>query len=459
MSNEFARKRAKVTALAWRDTFCILVAVSISLSTQLGARAALVEDRRRLFLAVSIAIIWPAALWLRESHETTILGFGGEEYRRVLNATLITFALVCGVAYLASITRARAFVLLSAFLGITLVLGNRALSRWLLHRRLRSSEPLHTVLLIGGADWLSRAEALFNTSQGRYRVRNTHILEPEALPTPAAVAQEAKELGVDAIAIAPSPAMGGSWFTELAWILERSSITILAAAAVIGFQDRQLSMVRVESMNLLALIPPSHDHPALPMKRLLDVIGSLLGLLALGPLLLLISAVIRLDSPGPALFRQRRMGQHNEVFICWKFRTMRVGADAERAQLRAESSQSGATFKMENDPRITRVGKTLRKFSLDELPQLVNVLRGEMSLVGPMPHPLDDVAKYSARDSRRLLAKPGMTGLWQVSGRSDLDWDDAVGLDLEYVQGWSLSLDLVLLLRTISVVFKGSGAY
>ena len=138
---------------------------------------------------------------------------------------------------------------------------------------------------------------------------------------------------------------------------------------------------------------------------------------------------------------------------------MRVGADAERAALRAATGSEGATFKLENDPRITRVGRILRKYSLDELPQLVNVLFGTMSLVGPRPHPLDDVSRYSARDHRRLLAKPGMTGLWQVSGRSDLTWDDAVNLDLRYVEGWSLALDLLLLIRTLGVVVRGSGAY
>ncbi|MBU6279601.1 MAG: sugar transferase [Actinomycetales bacterium] len=459
MSNELARKRAKVPSLAFRDALCILTAVTFGLTTQLGAHAALVEDRRRLFLAVSILFAWPAALWLKQSHQTTILGFGAEEYRRVLNATLMTFSLVCGAAYLASITRARAFVLFSALVGLALVLINRVSSRHLLLRNLKTSAPLHTVLLVGNATWLDEAQDVFDLSDGLYRVKSRYVVTSESLPTPIAVAAEARELGVDAIAISPTPAMGSTWVTELAWVLERSSITILAAASVVGFQDRQMSMVRVQHMNMLALNPPAHDHPALPIKRVIDVVGSGIGLILLSPILVVIAALIRLDSPGPALFKQKRMGQHNRTFTCWKFRTMRIGADAERATLRAQTDQVGATFKMQADPRVTRVGNTLRKYSLDELPQLVNVFKGEMSLVGPRPHPLDDVAKYSARDSRRLLAKPGMTGLWQVSGRSDLPWDAAVGLDLEYVESWSLSLDFLLLLRTVGVVFKGSGAY
>jgi len=459
MSSKQSRERAKVPSLAFRDALCTTIAVTVGLMTQLGAQAALVEDRRRLFLAFVIALIWPGSLWLRESHHTTVLGFGAEEYRRVITSTLVTFALVCSAAYLASITRARGFVVFSAVVGTALLIANRVISRRMLQKRIQTDMPLHTVLLVGKQSWLEETQAIFNASYGRYQCAGRMEIGTDLLPTPAAVAAEALALEVDSIAVSPTSAMGSGWTTELAWVLERSAITILEPASIVGFQDRQLSMIQVDSSRFLSLDPPSHDRPALPIKRLIDLIGSSVGLLFLGPILLVIAAAIRLDSEGPGLFKQKRMGQHNKIFVCWKFRTMRVGADAERALLRVQSRAVGATFKMEDDPRVTRIGKILRKYSIDELPQLVNVLRNEMSLVGPRPHPLDDVAKYSARDNRRLLAKPGMTGLWQVSGRSDLDWDDAVGLDLEYVQRWSLSLDLVLLLRTISVVFKGSGAY
>ena len=183
--------------------------------------------------------------------------------------------------------------------------------------------------------------------------------------------------------------------------------------------------------------------------------------------MLVIAWLIRRDTPGPAIFKQSRAGVRSETFDCWKFRTMYAGADAERAALREAAAQEdsmgakadGATFKMAADPRVTRTGRWLRRYSLDELPQLVNVLRGEMSLVGPRPHPLDDVERYDDVATRRLLAKPGMTGLWQVSGRSDLDWEESVRLDLYYVENWSLATDLLILLRTVKVVVAGSGAY
>jgi exopolysaccharide biosynthesis polyprenyl glycosylphosphotransferase len=216
---------------------------------------------------------------------------------------------------------------------------------------------------------------------------------------------------------------------------------------------------------------PRFSGPARVAKRALDIVGASLGLLVLGLPMLLIGWLIRRDSPGPAIFKQTRAGVRSETFQCWKFRTMHADADAQRAALRAAQEAAAvtegidlreghaATFKMADDPRITRTGRWLRKYSIDELPQLVNVLKGEMSLVGPRPHPLDDVERYDDVATRRLLAKPGMTGLWQVSGRSNLDWEQAVRLDLYYVENWSLASDLLILMRTVKVVLAGSGAY
>ena len=195
------------------------------------------------------------------------------------------------------------------------------------------------------------------------------------------------------------------------------------------------------------------------VKRVIDVFGSALLLLVLGIPMLLIGLWIRVDSKGPALFRQPRVGVDGRVFNCWKFRTMYTDADSKRDELRAAHGGTGATFKLEKDPRVTKIGHFLRRFSIDELPQLVNVFRSDMGLVGPRPHPLDDVSRYDDLALRRLLVKPGMTGLWQVSGRSDLSWDESVTLDLYYVENWSLSLDLIIMARTVAAVLRGSGSY
>lgn len=193
------------------------------------------------------------------------------------------------------------------------------------------------------------------------------------------------------------------------------------------------------------------------LKRSLDLFGAVFGLVFLSPVLVVIALAIWLDDRGPALFRQDRVGQHGRVFRIVKFRTMTVDADQMRDELRAHNEVDGAAFKLTHDPRVTGVGRVLRRFSLDELPQLWNVLLGQMSLVGPRPHPRDDVERYSDWHFQRLNAKPGMTGLWQVSGRRDSSFDRWVEQDIEYIQSWSLWLDIVILFRTVGVVVSGSG--
>ena len=192
-------------------------------------------------------------------------------------------------------------------------------------------------------------------------------------------------------------------------------------------------------------------------KRIADVVLASAGLLVLAPLLLLVAAIIRWDSSGPALYRAARIGRGRSRFICYKFRTMTLQADAEKSSLRSLNQRQGAFFKIVNDPRVTRTGRFLRRYSFDELPQLWNVLRGEMSLVGPRPHPPDDVEAYGVEDMQRLDFVPGITGLWQVTARQDPSFDRSVALDVEYIRRWSLLLDFRILCRTVAAVLQGSG--
>jgi len=191
----------------------------------------------------------------------------------------------------------------------------------------------------------------------------------------------------------------------------------------------------------------------------MDRLLAALAVLVLGPMLLVLAVLIRRDSPGPALFRQERVGRDGTRFRVLKFRTMHVGAESMLAGLRAQDEGNGILFKMRDDPRVTRVGRVLRRYSLDELPQLFNVLAGQMSLVGPRPPLAIEVEQYESDAYRRLVVKPGLTGLWQISGRSDLSWEETVRLDLRYVENWSLTSDLLILVRTISAVARSAGAY
>ncbi|EWM66907.1 bacterial sugar transferase [Micromonospora sp. M42] len=195
------------------------------------------------------------------------------------------------------------------------------------------------------------------------------------------------------------------------------------------------------------------------LKTVLDRVLAVLGIAVVSPLLFGIALAVKLTSRGPVFYRSERVGQNGVPFMMWKFRSMKVGADAMKAELAGENENDGAMFKMRRDPRVTRVGRLLRRTSLDELPQLLNVVSGQMSLVGPPPPLPDEVATYSETERRRLAVRPGMTGLWQISGRSDLSWDEAVRLDLYYVDNWSLAYDLSILWRTVGVVLARKGAY
>jgi len=214
----------------------------------------------------------------------------------------------------------------------------------------------------------------------------------------------------------------------------------------------------VGGLPLLYVDEPTFTGGTRVLKRAIDIAGAGLGLLVLSPLLVTVAALIRLTSSGPALFRQTRIGKDGREFRVVKFRTMYVDAEARLADLQADNESDGLLFKIAHDPRITVLGGVLRRTSIDELPQLLNVLRGDMSLVGPRPLPVKDSA-FEGHVRRRLLVRPGITGLWQVSGRSQTSWDDAVRLDLYYVENWSLSLDLTILMRTVLAVVRGEGAY
>jgi len=204
-----------------------------------------------------------------------------------------------------------------------------------------------------------------------------------------------------------------------------------------------------------------HGQPipifGLAVKRVMDVMGATLGLAATAPLVALAAAWIHFDSPGPVFYSALRVGRKGRKFRCFKLRTMVAEAEAQKEYLRGANERSGPFFKMENDPRITRCGRWLRKYSVDELPQLVNVLRGEMSLVGPRPHPVDDFERYNIEHLRRLDVKPGVTGLWQVTARRDPSFEATMTQDLKYIETWSLRLDVQVLLRTAAVVLEGEG--
>jgi exopolysaccharide biosynthesis polyprenyl glycosylphosphotransferase len=267
-----------------------------------------------------------------------------------------------------------------------------------------------------------------------------------------------KSFDIKALALAESSASDANFIRELSWRLEGESVDLLLSAGGGTTTGPRLSLRIAPGLPLLHLDEVALRDTQRVAKRILDVAGSLIGILLLAPVLLAISLTILLSSGRPVFFRQLRVGRDHRVFRMWKFRTMVLGADKQRDALRAMSKTGGPIFKLNDDPRISASGHFLRRWSLDELPQLFNVLSGKMSLVGPRPHPLDDVSFYAEQDLRRLIAKPGMTGLWQVAGRSDLTWAASIELDLLYIENWTLIGDLAIIARTFQAVIQGSGA-
>ncbi|WP_189546706.1 exopolysaccharide biosynthesis polyprenyl glycosylphosphotransferase [Streptomyces gelaticus] len=263
----------------------------------------------------------------------------------------------------------------------------------------------------------------------------------------------------DLALVVPGPRLSGERLHRLSWGLHEGGLPLSVLSELSGIAARRVRPTAAAGLTLLHIAPPLRRGPQPALKAVVDRAGAALGLLTLAPLLLLIGAAVRLGSGGPVFHRQTRHGQHNRPFTMWKFRTMVADAESRKERLLAANETDGPMFKMRRDPRVTAIGRLLRRTSLDELPQLLNVLRGEMSLVGPRPPLPEEVSRYDERELRRLAVKPGLTGLWQVSGRSDLTWQETVSLDLWYVDNWSVATDMGLMARTLRAVADGRGAY
>ncbi|MGW2839109.1 exopolysaccharide biosynthesis polyprenyl glycosylphosphotransferase [Streptomyces sp. NPDC001493] len=264
---------------------------------------------------------------------------------------------------------------------------------------------------------------------------------------------------VDLVLVAPGPLLCGDRLRRLGWGLHEGGIALCVLSALTGIATTRVRPASVAGMTLLHVTPPLRQGPQPALKAVLDRSGAVFGLVLLAPLLLAVALGVRLSSRGPVFHRQIRHGRHDRPFTMWKFRTMVVDAESRKAELTGANEVDGPLFKMRRDPRVTAIGRALRRTSIDELPQLFNVLRGDMSLVGPRPPLPEEAADYDDRERRRLAVKPGLTGLWQVSGRSDLSWQESVSLDLWYVDNWSVSTDVNLLVRTVRAVTDGRGAY
>lgn len=427
------------------------------------------------WLSVALAIAWWFMLGAWNSRQSRILGAGPDEYKRVAAASLWLFGIIAIVSYVLRFDTARGYVGVALPVGLLGLLMGRWLVRQHLNINRQQGNSMSRLLLLGGPSAVAHlAASLLRAKHAGYLpiaayVPGTHEhldREPESglpvlghKPDAKAIMAAIEKCGADAVAVSAGVQLHPQTLRHLGWELASRNVGLIMAPALTDIAGPRIHTQQVAGLPLIHVTTPTLEGGQRVAKRLFDVVVSGLLVLAASPLMLLIAVLIKLDSRGPILFRQDRVGIEGKRFGMLKFRSMVVDAEERLADLTQQNEGHGVLFKMKNDPRVTRIGRFIRKYSLDELPQLFNILGGSMSLVGPRPPLPREVEAYEHDVRRRLLVKPGLTGLWQVSGRSNLSWQDSVRLDLYYVENWSLAGDLIIILRTVRAVFHGTGAY
>ncbi len=424
-------------------------------------------NRQYVLFSATLPLILMTALMFSRAYERRFLFVGTDEYQRVLRAGLTTTAMMAVVSYAFDVRLARGYVALALPLATVVSIGARFAIRKQLHRRRARGKCLRRVIVVGHE--LAVVGLAIQLKRERYHGMEIVgcCLPPNhdgsvGMPVYGTfddVADAVEAARADAVIVLSCPELDGHILRRLGWRLEREDIDLIVANSLIDVAGARTTLRPVDGLPMLHVEHARLSGAARVFKSIFDRCCASIGLILAAPVLLAIAVAVKCDSKGPVMFRQTRVGKGGVSFRIVKFRTMHIDAEQRLAKLRHLNENDGVLFKMRDDPRITRVGRWLRRLSLDELPQLINVVRGDMSLVGPRPPLPEEVAAYPSDMRRRLAVRPGITGLWQVSGRSDLSWAEAVRLDLRYVENWSFSLDCVILLRTLSAVCRSSGAY
>ncbi|MFD6140846.1 sugar transferase [Promicromonospora sp. NPDC060271] len=430
----------------------------------------LFEPRGGQYVLISVALAeaWVIAIGLAGARSPRILGSGREEYVRVARGSLALFGLAAIVCYLVKFDLARSYVAVTLPVGLVfLVVGRRVLAARLHAERAHGRFQRRT-LIVGGRDAvLDLCRRVDRAHEAGFLVVGICIPGGADVPSPVDgvpvlgrvedAAEVAGRIDVDVVAVTASDSATPAALKRLAWDLEVTGAELVVVPALADVAGPRMLITPVDGVPVVQVSPPGYTGLQHAMKRVFDlVVASLIAAVVAVPMLLL-GLCVRLTSPGPAMFRQQRIGLNGKPFTLYKLRSMRQ--DAEESLTDVLDGEVGVYYKRKDDPRVTPLGRFLRKYSLDEFPQLLNVIKGDMSLVGPRPQVALEVAQYDDALRRRLFVKPGLTGLWQVSGRNDLTIDQGTRLDLYYVENWSLLGDISILLRTAREVFAPSGAY
>lgn len=465
-------------ALYLADTLAIALSIALAHIASFGFQNSEVMGRASLPLGyigtgILLGLIWFFALSIANSRNIRYLGHGVDEYRLVTKATTYFFAVIAIFSYLTKIDFARTYVMLAYPIGLVLLLCARwGVRRWLVHWRYKgralsrvmiigdsaSGEHLYKTLQEARTSGLSPVAAYLPRSRPGTQLADGAIPALGYSPDAAEVLKVVRENNIHAVAVSTGHGLNPTELRRLGWALAAAHVALIMAPAMTDIAGPRIHTQPLNGVPLIHVHTPRIEGMQALIKRAIDVVASGLGLILLAPLLVPVALLIKRDG-GPIFFLQERVGYRGTPFHMIKFRSMVTNAEELKKELMDQNEGNGVLFKMADDPRITKIGKFIRKYSIDELPQLWNVFVGDMSLVGPRPPLPSEVEQYEEDAYRRLLVKPGITGLWQVSGRSNLSWEESIRLDLYYVENWSVMSDIVILFRTVRAVFAKDGAY
>jgi len=451
------------------DAGVILFAVALTGAVQLMTGAAGEEALRNGILLGSLWYLMLSALHTRDA---ALFRASATEYRGVAHASGLAFGIIAMVAVVLGWESMQLVLLVGLPFGVLTLLVTRWTWRhWLTAQRAQGRFASRT-LVVGNRDDVEYVvRTLHPIGASGYQVVGATLLDGNARDVEVAgthfpvlgnvntVSTVAAELGADTIIVASRPDNEPDFVKKLSWQLEGTAAELVLSSRLTDVAGPRISFAPVEGLPLIQVQIPSYEGGQHLLKRALDIAVATVALIPIALITPLLAVLVKLDSPGPLFFFQERVGRDGRTFKIVKFRSMKTDAEQQLAALKEKNEGAGLLFKMKADPRVTRVGRILRKLSLDELPQFWNVLVGDMSVVGPRPPLPSEVTAYDGTVYRRLYIKPGITGLWQVSGRSDLSWDESVRLDLRYVENWSVMNDLQIMWRTAKVMVQPAGAY
>ena len=475
-----------VAALVAVDVLVMLLSLVICFAFNPGAYDTVTRAMPIWAFLLAYCVIGLLCLAFAGAYHRHVMAEGYELYTKLINAAIFTIVLASCVAFMLNLQLPRTALIIAPLVGLVCELVARWMMRCLLHHHRRRGECKYTTVIVGSSEGINRTLRLMrrNSALGYMPVAVCPIAPDPSMddayvvtnfvPDPniegadklrvlsfgSRFARTIERMGVQEVYIADVLSRDSKLLHAMSLAIESLGIELAISVSLADVGGHRLHLRNSAEQQVLIASLPQYRTTTYVIKRIIDIVLSAVALVISSPIMLGVAIAIKLDDGGPVLFKQTRVGIHGKPFTMYKFRSMVTNAEEIKAKLAAESGQTDRfIFKLKDDPRITKVGKFIRKTSLDEFPQFFNVFKGDMSLVGPRPALPDEVARYGSLYSTRLLVKPGITGPWQVSGRSDLSQEQSEFLDVSYIENWSITGDLAILAKTVMVVFRGTGSY